>query len=638
MTKRFLKTFFFPFLLLISFQPIGAEEQSLGEVVVRKPTLRRGEPAEDAILSATVIEGDTLKGRKITLNEAVSESTGVHLRRYGGLEDFATLSIRGSTSEQSLIYLDGMLLNPAEGGGTNLATIPIDQIERIEIYRGAAPARLGTSSLGGVVSLKTKRGLEPRLTKLRGSYGSWNSWESGIFQSQNFRNSSYLVDYQLTRTDGDFSFLNDQGTPFNPSDDQREARSNNELARHNLLFKFSKELPVGELQVQETFLREDRGIPGLGSLTSTAADLSTTKTMTQFDWSEENWRLAPYFQYQKQQFSDPLGEIGLGIQENDNDTYTYGGDSSLEYLLGTAHHLTVVVGYRGEQFLEDSGQPTSKNLRNQGNIGLEDEMTFWEERLLLNPSFRLENIFNEGTRESTQHLPSGKIGARYQVTPPLSLKTNFARANRIPNFSELFGDRGSLIGNPDLVSESGWNWDIGSVVGQETYRWETTYFLNHAKNLIQFVQTSQNTARAENLTAARIQGVETSLWVPLFDFADVTANYTFQHPVNTSGLPGTSGKILPGRPQHEVSGQSSLFNHWGKLFTQLTYMDGNYLDSQNLLRISHRLLWSSGLSWSPTEWVTTSLEAKNLLNDQIQDVIGFPLPGRSYYAKVEFSI
>lgn len=627
--------------LLFAFFPIPAlcGEASLGEITVHPPR-STDRTSFDPTLSATVIEAQDLEGRRATLPEVLSENVGIQIRRYGGLDDFATVSLRGSSSQQVAVFVDGLLLNPAEGGGVNLAEIPADQIERIEIYRGAVPARLGTSAMGGAVLIQTKKTTRERTTRLTGSYGSFNTLETDLFQSQTFKPLGYAVDYHFLRSDGDFPFEDDNGTPLNLSDDTIEARKNNELARHNLLLKLSRPIAAGTVDFQENFLREDRGIPGLGTLTSDRAALSKTGSQTRVDWNRGPFNVAPFFEYQKQQFSDPDGEVGLGVQANDNDTYTYGLHAATSLLAGIHQRITLAAEYRGEQFLpEDFGTQGPDSRRDQGSFGVEDEIVLWGERLILSPSLRTEHLVNQFEGEdSSAHPVSGKLGLRYLPIPPITLKTNFARAYRLPNFAELFGDRGSLVGNPDLSPEKGWNWDIGASLKTDFVRAEAVYFLNRVTDLIQFLQTSQFTAQAQNLRAARIQGAETTLFLPLGGYLEVSGNYTFQWAKDTSGLPGTDGRFLPGRPRHEATGRLSLFNRRGRVFADLTFIDGNFLDTQNILRVGNRTLAGAGLSFKPVKKVTTSFEAKNLLNDRVVDVVGFPLPGRSFYGKVELSI
>lgn len=639
-------------LLAISPTPAGAGETSLGEVTVHADQGKeaQSEPAFDSVAFTTILTSKDLRERKTSLSETLQDLSGVQIKRYGGLDDFATVSIRGSTSEQVAVFLDGISLNQGINGTVNLATIPVEQIERIEIYKGSAPARFGSSTLGGVLHIVTRKGVLPdagkRETRVMQSYGSFQTYEGGISHWESREGFRYQVDYHFGRSRGDFSFRNNNGTPFNESDDTDQDRRNNEFARHNL----STSLEHTLFSLHNRFFREDRGIPGFATLTSDLADLSTLRNATYLEVGKKgifgrlDLVLSPFFQFQKQQFSDPEGEIGLGTQDSDDDTYQYGSSLRGSLMVGAHQRLNLNTEYRGEKFLpEDFSQSPSSQAgsnRNSVSIGLEDEIFLLEDRLVFNPSLRTEQVFNDfsaGTN-STFHPVSGKIGLKYRPVDPLTVRTNFSRAYRIPNFSELFGDQGTFVGNPNLVPEKGWNWDVGGMFRRGPVSFELAWFLNHVEDLIQLLQTSQFTVQARNLTDARIQGIESALWITPLAWLDLSGNYTFQWAKDTSGLPGTDGKFLPGRPRHEFSLKANAHNRWGRLFADLSWMDDNFLDTQNILRVDDRLILGVGATTTLFKRFTMTFEAKNLSNNRISDVVGFPLPGRSFYGKLTIKI
>lgn len=645
-----LKILFFIFLgfLILDSSPLYSEDQPLGEI-----TVKTAPPQHDSVAFTTVITGKSLEGKKSSLSEVLQEVSGIQIRRYGGLDDFATVAIRGSTSEQVLVYLNGILMNQGAGRGVNIATIPTDQIERVEVYKGSAPASFGTSSIGGVINIITKKALKKRETKITQSYGSFKTYEGTLLHSEKHDPVSAEIGYSFHHSDGDFTFVDNNGTPFNPDDDFTAQRRNNDFNRHNLLTDilvtplFRNGL---SLHLNNHFFREDRGIPGLATRSSDTAHLSTTRNGTVLEINQQDILprldvgLSPFFQFVKEEFSDPRGDIGLGAQDNDNNTLQYGSILKNTLLVGNHQRWSVFLQYRGEQFLPKDfakSPPSSpKSVRNTATASVEDELFFFNEKLIFNPSVRTEHVFNNfaSSAASVLHPFSAKMGIKYNPLSLLSFRTNISRSFRIPNFSELFGDRGSLVGNPSLKPEEGVNWDIGGTLDITPFHFEVSYFLNHIHQLIQFLQTSQFTVRAENISRARIQGTEALVSISLFHHLDISGNYTFQWAKDTSGLPGVDGKFLPGRPLHEANLITSVYNSWAKIFSDVNFMDSNFLDTQNLQKISHRLFWNAGLALKPHKKITTSLEVKNILNDLTSDVVGFPLPGRSIYGKVEIEL
>src|SRR6266566_8522413 len=136
----------------------AAEErrEELGEVVVTAPPAREAAPARDPTAFATVIDTSSAPTRVETLAEALADTVGVQVRRFGGLGDFSTVSIRGSSAGQVQVYLDGVPLARASNEVVNLADLPLDAVERVEVYRGTTPLAFAQAGSGGIVNVVTR--------------------------------------------------------------------------------------------------------------------------------------------------------------------------------------------------------------------------------------------------------------------------------------------------------------------------------------------------------------------------------------------------------------------------------------------------------------------------------------------------
>jgi outer membrane receptor for ferrienterochelin and colicin len=109
------------FFLLMKQILFASEPEDLGEIIVIESEKEQSEsPAESHPSFVTVIKNEELDKRFNDIPEVLEKSVGVRIKKSGGLGDFSTISIRGSSSEQVLIYLDGILLNESQGGGVNL--------------------------------------------------------------------------------------------------------------------------------------------------------------------------------------------------------------------------------------------------------------------------------------------------------------------------------------------------------------------------------------------------------------------------------------------------------------------------------------------------------------------------------------
>lgn len=135
------------------------EEKQLPDVVVT-------EERDDArlalreVLSPGVVSvayPDDVKGEHKTIPDLLDQIPGVYVRRLGGSAHYTTATIRGSAPSQVNIYIDGVPLNTASESAADLSTLPISNVERVEVYRGTTPARFSGAPIGGAINIVTKK-------------------------------------------------------------------------------------------------------------------------------------------------------------------------------------------------------------------------------------------------------------------------------------------------------------------------------------------------------------------------------------------------------------------------------------------------------------------------------------------------
>lgn len=83
------------------------------------------------------------------LNDMVNRTTGIKIREEGGVGSDFDLSINGLSGNSVRYFIDGMPLD-TKGSGVSLANLPVNIIDRVEIYKGVVPASLGADALGGL--------------------------------------------------------------------------------------------------------------------------------------------------------------------------------------------------------------------------------------------------------------------------------------------------------------------------------------------------------------------------------------------------------------------------------------------------------------------------------------------------------
>ena len=134
----------------------------------------------------TVIDRSQFQGRMENVADVIEKEAGVQVRQQGGLGGFLhRVSLRGSSSDQVMIYLDGILLNDGSGGGVNLGNISLSDVGPSRCYRGTTPANFSKASIGGVVNIKTLKAEEGFKASASAGYGSFNTRQAiGLCQPQ----------------------------------------------------------------------------------------------------------------------------------------------------------------------------------------------------------------------------------------------------------------------------------------------------------------------------------------------------------------------------------------------------------------------------------------------------------------------
>ena len=156
--------------------------------------------------------------------------------------------------------------------------------------------------------------------------------------------------------------------------------------------------------------------------------------------------------------------------------------------------------------------------------------------------------------------------------------------------------------------------------------------------MIIFFQNSQRTVVPINIGKALIQGIELNASLDLSEHWELSGNYTYQKAIDDSEISYWKGKQLPLRPVHEGYlrlswEEKGKVRFWG----EANYTSENYWDRANLYQVPSRTIINSGAIFYfkiKKSQLKLGAEVKNLLDEQISDVAGYPLPGRSYFINI----
>jgi outer membrane receptor protein involved in Fe transport len=200
---------------------------------------------------------------------------------------------------------------------------------------------------------------------------------------------------------------------------------------------------------------------------------------------------------------------------------------------------------------------------------LGDEISFFYNFITLHPIVRLDIFKTFADDNDTEAQVSPKLGLIVSPLTSIALKANVGRSFRAPNFGELFfPEQGFIGGNPDLVSETSIDFDVGLVLSRPRYAFEINYFKNNIDDLILFIFVSAQRIEPRNVGDADQQGIETSLRIRPTDFLELYTAYTL-----LDGTLDDTGAQLPGRPKHKFDFRGDLDLRYASIFWESHFTD-----------------------------------------------------------------
>jgi len=603
----------------------------------------------------TVIERDRFEGRLTSLGEVIEAETGVQVRRSGGLGSISEASLRGASSQQVMVYLDGLPLNQAFGGGVDLSRVSLAGVGAIEVYRGITPIQFPRASLGGAINIRTPRASDGNRTSINAGYGSFSTVEAGLLHQGEHRGWETVLSADYLNSKNDFTFVNDNGTDFNSGDDREERRNNAQVERGGGLLKVGRRFGDDtRLDLMVTGFGKDQGLPSVDNSPDTVATLDTlefngnlrlsAETLADSPW---NGSLRLYGGSVREDFDDSLAQIGQIATNTLDHTRRYGAQTYVERAALDSTIAAILDVSRETYDSEDqlNRRETREASRNSLETGAQASLFWFDQRLLVTPALRFlvnRDEFGDPSGPRTESWWSPQVGLKYEVSSVLDLRANAGRYVRPPSFFELFGDRGFLIGNSQLEAESGVNLDLGlsyNALSPATWldsaEFRATGFYSDVDDLIAFVFDARGVGRPVNISSARIAGLELGSTLTFPTDTLMTLNATFQNPENSSEVAVFDGKRLPGRYTTMVYLRLDQFFGRFKFYYEFLFESGLFYDRANLLPATNVNKHNVGVAGEFGRW-RLGFQAENLTNQNFEQFNGFPTPGRAFFGTVSY--
>ncbi len=588
-------------------------EVDVGKVVVTA-TKTEVEISEVPQSTSVITREEILKTPDQSIAEIIQRAAGVEVAQYGPRGAVSIPKIRGSESEQVLILLNGRRVNDAQSGKFDLSNLPVnkDDIERIEVLRGAASALYGADAMGGVINIITKAPSKEPEVRASTSYGRFDTqsyslthrWKPGPFG------------YGL-------SIGKDKSNGYRPNSDYDGLVLGGEIG-----YDFTSQ---SQLNFSARKLLKEIGVPG--SETFPDPDDRQKDDITQLDLnyrgkihSQLDFNIRGFQNIYRRTFEPGTQGITVGssfLHKN----YASGGEIQANLAFGRSHFLT-----GGVETIQDRVNSSASGIHQatRGAFYLQDEIEVAKPlTATVGARYDLHSIYEE------QFNP--RLGLVFRLPWDTRIRASAARSFRAPTFDDLFWPEDAYTaGNPNLQPEKAWSYELG---GEKKFGglalFKTAGFFRRVKDLIIWQMESDFQFRPSNVNAAEIWGVETELvFYPLRGLA-IPLNYTYLYPQDLS-----TGDPIPLKPKHTVNAGVEYTTSFGLMASLKGRYVQYYLSQTSTLNRDYFVL-DARLAYKLKIYQNLKGEAffnlTNALNRDYQISEGYPMPPRSLHGGVSFA-
>lgn len=469
-------------------------------------TANRGaEERKDTTAAVTVFTREDIdRLQPVNVADLLTRVPGVQIQQSGGRGSTTGVFIRGTKTAQTLVLIDGVRVGSASSGGASLQHLNIEQIERVEVLRGARSAMYGSDAIGGVIQVFTRRGAGEGLqARVRVAAGN-----KGVFErSAGISGGDEKTRFNLSASLDEMTGFDRTNTSYS-SDADHDAYRNKAIS-FSLSHTFNEQLSAGvnvldqrgKTEYDNPFGRYQGGLlPGLPTEPYDKYAVSSTSVFAELQASEQ-WvsRLELGHSEDKGSSYDKLF-----AGRDDFNTYRDSATWLNTIAVNEQHTVRVGVDYLKDKLRTDSKLTYGKDSR-------------WNKAAFIQHSFK-GDLF--GTELGLRHDNNQQFGSENTWNAAVSIPVgqanefilSYAEGFRAPTFNDLYYPN---YGNPNLEAEKSKGYELQwrSQLA-DSVRLESSIYRTDIRNAI--VSNKDTFYALKNAEKVRINGFETSLQHELY--------------------------------------------------------------------------------------------------------------------------
>jgi len=492
-----------------------------------------------------ILREDIKQSGVANLPQLLEDVRGIFIQKSSGSGGQSQIRIRGSDPKQVLVLIDGQKINPSGSGVTDLNSIPLEMIERVEVYKGGASSEFGPDALGGVINIITHRNAVSERLNINAErdWGSWST-ETDRFSLSDFIPSDKFtcrLSYTSSQSVGDYDFA----YKVEPGDTiLTGTRVNNKTESYNFFtsgtYHFNDKFNVA---YSGQYYHSENGLPGSArSQSGTASardDRRLLNTAVRYKPTpDHDYKFDFGFSSFEQEFRDLDAILKYHAIFKNN---IYSIRHSQNHVLMEGNRLRFGTEFRHDILdhtdLQISAMSMGEPTRDGYGIFLSDEQRIDISKLIFadvialdggvrfdySKTYKDSTSWQDTVRTNDVESWSPKIGAVISKGDRYSyiIRGSYGKSLRLPSMNALFwkGDTRSS-GNPGLKPERSEHSEAGielsGVLGPVRLSGGIIYFHSFVQDLVSWVP-SAGAWRPENVDKAQITGHEDFIEAEFFN-------------------------------------------------------------------------------------------------------------------------
>jgi len=589
---------------------------------------RQVQPLTQTLSDVTVIDRDQIEQAGTdSLATLLARQPGVQISNNGGAGKTTNVFLRGANSNQTLVLVDGVRIVSATFGTTSIQSIPLEQIDHVEILRGPASSLYGADAIGGVIQIFTKQGEGPASFTANFGVGDRGTLQAGVGVSGKTGNTAYAVSVSQDQTRG-FSAQNANADIHTQYFDYTHNNDRDGDANTAYSANVTQTWAPGQdltLRLFQSFDRSDFDRSEQGQ--DVTKSRLTGQSIESKNAINDAWTSTLRYAYSQDRSETFLG--GNFAQHDslfttDQDDWLWQNDIKTgvgTFLAGASYTKQKV----------DSTQPLDKTSRDvkaafagyQGEFG----------RNLLQASVRHDDDSQFGGKTT------GQASYGFKLDGGWLLRAGYGTGFKAPTFNDLYYPYfsyapyiGSYSGNPNLKPETSRNGEVEARWTGKGSHASIVAFRNRIDDLITSVTDAQYNSTMINISQANIDGVTLTAGSSIWYGIDLNGTATFQNPENRE-----NGKWLPQRARQTATASASRAFGPVTLGVEWQAVGRRYNDPANLVPLHGYAIANLFANYEVSRDWSLNARINNVANRDYELVRGYNTGGLGWFLGARYA-